>query len=158
MRTAPEVRLTKEERTTLKELVSKGKSPARVQTRARMLLMAAQRDKSNSNEQIAQALDVCCRTVSRVRQAFIQGGLDAALYDKARVGRPPIVDGEVEAKLTMLACSAPPEGRSAWTLQLLADRMVELGYVPHISDTWVGKTLKKTSSSHGASRAGAYRR
>jgi hypothetical protein len=90
-----------------------------------------------------------------VRRAFIEGGLDAALYDKPRVGRPPVIDGEAEAKLVMLACSSPPQGRSRWTLQLLADRMVELGYVPHISDTWVGKRLKKTLSNPGASRAGA---
>jgi len=75
--------------------------------------------------------------------------VQAALYDKPRGGRPPVVDGEAEAKLVMLACSSPPEGRSKWTLQLLADRMVELGYVPHISDTWVSKRLKKTSSSLG---------
>jgi putative transposase len=163
MRTAPEIRLTKEERATLKELVSSGRSAARVQTRARILLMAAERSvgargrerrRTNSNEAIAEALQLCSKTVSRVRQAFIQGGLQAALYDKPRTGRPPEIDGEAEAKLTMLACSSPPEGRSQWTLQLLADKMVELGYVPHISDTWVGEKLKKTSSSRGASRVG----
>jgi transposase len=105
---------------------------------------AGDRRRTNSNEAIAEALQLCSRTVSRVRQAFITGGLETALYDKARAGRPPIVDGEAEAKLVMLACSSPPEGRSAWTLQLLADKMVELGYVPHISDTWVQKRLKKT--------------
>lgn len=165
MRTAPEIRLTREERTKLKQLVSSGSSPARVQTRARILLMAADRSvgarggvrsKTNSNEGIAHSLQMCSRTVSRVRQAFIEGGVETALHDKPRQGRPPIVDGEAEAKLVMLACSSPPQGRSSWTLQLLADRMVELGYVPHISDTWVGKRLKKTLSSRGGSRVGAY--
>jgi len=163
MKTAPEIRLSREERATLKQLVSSGNSPARVHTRARILLMAAERSvgsrgngksgerrKTNSNQAIAQALQLCGRTVSRVRQRFIQGGLDAALQDKPRVGRPPIIDGEAEAHLTMLACSSPPQGRSSWTLQLLADRMVELGYAPHISDTWVGTLLKKTGSSRGA--------
>jgi len=170
MRTAPEIRLTKEERITLKQLVSSGSSLARVQSRARILLMASERSissrgngkagdrrRTNSNEAIAEVLQLCSKTVSRVRQAFIQGGLNSALYDKPRAGRPPIIDGEAEAKLTMLACSTPPQGRSSWTLQLLADKMVQLGYVPHISDTWVGKRLKKTGSSPGASRVGAYR-
>jgi transposase len=111
---------------------------------------AGERRRTNSNEAIAQALQLCSKTVSRVRQAFIVGGLNAALYDKPRSGRPPVIDGEAEAKLTMLACSSPPEGRSQWTLQLLADKMVELGYVPHISDTWISKRLKKTRSSLGA--------
>jgi putative transposase len=164
MRTAPEIRLTREERAALKELVSSGSSPARVQTRARILLMAAERSvgarggerrRTNSNDAIAQALQLCSKTVSRVRQAFVVGGLDEALHDKPRMGRPPIVDGEAEAKLVMLACSSPPNGRSRWTLQLLADKMVELGYVPHISDTWVGKRLKKTLSSPGALGVGA---
>jgi putative transposase len=164
MRTTPEIKLTTEQRATLKQLVSSGSSQARVQTRARILLMAAhrsvgarggERSKTNSNHAIAHALQLCSKTVSRVRQQFIQGGLDAALYDKPREGRPPVIDGEAEAKLVMLACSSPPTGRSRWTLQLLADRMVELGYVHHISDTWVGHKLKKTRSSPGASRVGA---
>lgn len=164
MRTAPEIKLTPQQRATLRQLVSSGTSPARVQTRARILLMAAERSvgarggerrKTNSNQSIAEALQLCARTVSRVRQAFVQAGSQAALYDKPRGGRPPVIDGEAEAKLVMLACSSPPEGRSRWTLQLLADRMVELGYAPHISDTWVGKRLKKTLSNPGASRVGA---
>ncbi|MEP6776248.1 MAG: helix-turn-helix domain-containing protein, partial [Chloroflexota bacterium] len=165
MRIAPEIRLTTEERATLKQLVRIGNGPARVQTRAHIVLMAAQRSvgarggersRTNSNQAIAESLQLCSRTVSRVRQAFVQGGLQAALYDKPRVGRPPVIDGEAQAKLVMLACSAPPEGRSRWTLQLLADRMVELGYVQHISDTWVMKRLKKTDFDPGVSRAGAY--
>ena len=163
MRTAPEIRLTKEERATLKRLVSSGTNQARVQTRARILLMAAERSvssrgngksgdrrRTNSNQAIAEALQLCDRTVSRVRQRFVQGGeggegenrLDAALYDKPRTGRPPEIDGEAEAKLVMLACSSPPQGRGSWTLQLLADKMVELGYVEHISDTSVMMRLK----------------
>src|SRR6476619_2922130 len=113
MKTAPKFKLTDEQRIMLKRLISRGSSAARVQTRARMLLLAGQRDKTHSNEQIAQVLQVCPRTVSRVRQRFIQGGLEAALYDKPRVCRPPVMDGEAEAHLTMLACSSPPQGRSA---------------------------------------------
>jgi transposase len=165
MRTVPEIELTNKERGTLKKLVSSGSSPARVQTRARILLMAAERSvgsrgtdtrKTNSNQAIAEVLQLCGRTVSRVRQQYVEGGLEAALYDKPRRGRPPVIDGEAEAKLVMLACSSAPQGRSRLTLQLLADKMVELGYVPHISDTWVMQRLKKTNSSRGASRVGAY--
>jgi len=165
MRTAPEIKLTKEERATLKRLVSTGTSRARVQTRARMLLMAADRSvgsrgtdrrRANSNREIAELLGVSERTVSRTRQRFIEGGLDAALQEQPRSGRPPRITGEVEAKLTMLACSSPPQGRARWTLQLLADKMVELGYIDAISDVGVMKTLKKTSLDLGQSRVGAY--
>lgn len=166
MRTAPEVRLSTEERRQLKGIVSKGVSPARVQTRARVLLMAAERSvgsrggdrrRTNSNQAIGDALQMSARTVSRIRQRFVTGGVEAALYDRARSGRPVEIDGEAEAKLTALACSDPPEGRKHWTLQLLADRMVALGYAEHISDTWVHKLLKKTPYARGRSKAGASR-
>jgi transposase len=158
MRIAPEIRLTTEERRQLKEIVSKGAHPARVQTRARILLMAAERSisskggatrRTNSNLTIGENLLISARTVSRVRQAYIQGGLAAALYDQPRPGRPVQLDGEVEAKLLMLACSNPPTGRSRWTLQLLADQMIVLGYAEHISDTWVLERLKKANCAPG---------
>lgn len=158
MRVAPEIRLSTEERKQLKDIISKGSHPARVQTRARILLMAAERSvssrggasrRSHSNETIAEILQVSARTVSRIRQAFVKGGLDPALYDQRRPGRPVELDGEVEAKLLMLACSSPPEGRSRWTLQLLADRMIALGYAEHLSDTWVMERLKKANCDLG---------
>jgi putative transposase len=162
MKTAPQIKLSSQQRATLRKLVSTGTNPARVQTRARILLMASDmstssrgngksgdRRRTNSNLTIAQALQLSSKTVSRVRQRFVHGGLDVALYDKPRAGRTIILDGEAEAKLVMLACSTPPQGRSKWTLQLLADKMVELEYVEHISDTWVMNKLKKTSSDHG---------
>lgn len=167
MRTAPEIRLTVEERRKLKDLISKGVSPARVQTRARILLMAAERSvgsrggerrRTNSNLNIAEILGCGKRMVSNTRQRFVAGGLEAALYEKPRSGRPVEIDGEAEAKLFMLACSKPPEGYSHWTLQLLADRMVELEYVPHISDTAVHQRLKKTNCTPGGSKAGASRK
>jgi transposase len=111
--------------------------------------------RTNSNLTIAESLQLSARTVSRVRQAYVQGGLELALYDQPRPGRPVEMDGEVEAKLLMLACSNPPEGRSRWTLQLLADRMVALGYAEHLSDTWVMERLKKVNCDLGRSRAGA---
>src|SRR5512142_1680301 len=117
MKIAPEIRLTPEERKQLKEMVSKGNAPARVQTRARILLLAAQHSlssrggptrRTNSNQTIAESLQLSARTVSRVRQAFRQGGLDLALYDQPHPGRPVELDGQVEAKLLLLACSDPP--------------------------------------------------
>ena len=167
MKTIPEIRLSKEEREQLHNIVRTGKSPARVQTRVRILLLAAERSvssrggtrrRSNSNRTIGEDLLVCARTVSRVRQRFVEGGLQAALYDRERTGRPAEIDGEAEAKLIMLACSEPPDGRSHWTLQLLADRMVVLGYAKHISDTWVLKLLKKTNYAHGRSRVGVFQK
>jgi transposase len=158
MKVAPEIRLTTEERRQLKAIVRKGAHPARIQTRARILLMAAERSvssrggpyrRSNSNLTIAESLQVSARTVSRVRQVFVRDGLEAALSDQPRPGRPVELDGEVEAKLLLLACSDPPEGRSRWTLQLLADRMVALGYAEHISDTWVMERLKKANCDLG---------
>jgi len=115
-----------------------------------------ERRRANSNIAIAEVLGVSDRTVARVRGRFMQAGLDSALYERPRIGRPPIITGDVEAKLVMLACSSPPEGRSRWTLQLLADKMVELGYVEHISDVGVMKRLKKTGLDPGLSRVGAY--
>jgi hypothetical protein len=79
---------------------------------------------------------------TQVRRRFLSGGLQAALYDKGRPGAPPKFTGEVEARLTMLACSEPPEGAARWTLRLLADKMVELGYVESISHVTVGELLK----------------
>jgi putative transposase len=165
MKAAPEIRLTREQRATLKKLISSGTNRARVHTRARILLMAAERSvgsrggerrRANSNIAIAELLGVSDRTVARVRQRLIQGGLDSALYERPRIGRPPLVTGDIEAKLVMLACSCPPEGRNRWTLQLLADKMVELGYVEHISDVCVMKRLKKTGLGLGLSAVGAY--
>jgi len=86
----------------------------------------------------------------------MKAGLNAALYDRERAGRPTEIDGEAEAKLIMLACSQPPEGRSRWTLQLLADRMVALGYTEHISDTGVLNLLKKTNYDLGQSKADVF--
>jgi hypothetical protein len=91
----------------------------------------------------------------RVCERFLTGGLSAALYDKPRSGRPVTMTGEVEAHLTAIACSTAPAGRARWTLQLIADRMVELGYVDHIADVTVMRLLKKTGCVLGPSRPGA---
>jgi transposase len=160
MKVAPEVHLSVEERNPLRELTRKGEASARKIKRALILLrLDALRDgragrHSNSNATVAAEYGVCARTVSRLRQRYVQDGLEAALAEETRPGRPVEITGEMEAKLVMLACSDPPEGRDRWTLQLLADRMVALEYAPHLSDTEVHNRLKKTSCTPGKSKAG----
>jgi transposase len=140
MRRAEQLQLTAQERKALKKLVSTGKGQARVLTRARIVLLAAD---GKANQEIADALGVNWRTVIRIRNRFKEERLEA-IKEHSRPGRPPRITGDIEAKLVMLACSAPPEGRARWTLQLLADKMVELGFVDTISDVGVMKRLKKT--------------
>ena len=160
MKVAPEIRLSVEERQQLRELTRTGEHSAREHTRALILLRldalrhGDQGRRSNSNQTVGAAFGVCGRTVSRIRQRYVRGGLEAALQDPPRSGRPVEIDGAAEAKLVMLACSDPPEGRQRWTLQLLADQMVALGYVAHLSDTWVLARLKKTNCTLGKSKAG----
>jgi transposase len=145
MRRAQQIQLTEQQRNELKKLVSTGTGPARVLTRARIILMAS---KGEGNQQIADALGVSWRTVIRIKARFKEEGIDA-IKEHSRPGRPPRITGDIEAKLVMLACSAPPEGRSRWTLQLLADKMVELQYIDTISDVGVMKRLKKTGLDLG---------
>jgi transposase len=150
MRNRYTIRLTDEERTHLENLIRSGSAPARVQTRARILLLSdCTRQDHRSDRQVAEALLVSAPTVLRIRRKFVLHGVESALYDKPRPGRAPKITGEVEAKLTLLACSNPPEGRSRWTLKLLADQLVELGLVDSISDVAIHKRLKKTRSSPG---------
>jgi hypothetical protein len=152
MKTKHTIHLTDEQRVEVEQLTRTGKAAARVLNRARVLLMA-NRDRTDS--EIVDALSISKATVERIRRLCSTEGLHRALYDKKKPGRPPIHTGETEANLTMLACSTPPDGRGRWTLQLLADQMVLLGYTEYISDTKVLEILKKTSSSHGSKRSGA---
>src|SRR5215218_6864595 len=127
------VRLSPDERTVLTDLISAGKAAARAQTHARILLKADQGPDGPGwlDADIVAALDVSLRTVERVREAWVMEGLEPALYPKpARAHRPRRLDGEQEAHLIALACSAPPAGKKRWTLRLLAARMVELEIVP----------------------------
>src|SRR6266496_659109 len=140
MRRTQQIQLEEEQRKELKKLVSTGTSQARVLTRARIILLAA---KGEGNQVIADAVGVSWRTVIRIKARFKEEGL-AAIREHSRPGRPPRITGDVEAKLVMLACSSPPQGRARWTLRLLADKMVELEYIDTISDVGVMKRLKKT--------------
>jgi len=143
------VTLAAEERQHLHDLIAAGKAAARKLTHARILLKADATEGGPAwqDRRIADALEVSTDTVERVRQRFVELGLDAAL-DRKRRERPPRetkLDGRAEARLIALACSAPPEGRAVWTMQLLADKLVELEVVDSISDETVRLALKKTS-------------
>ncbi len=135
------VDLTADERTGLLALLNAGVAPARRLTRARILLLA---DEGGTDQGIAAALHVHAATVERTRRRFVEGGVERALSDRPRPGGRPKLDGKGEAHLVALACSVPPEGRARWTMQLLADRLVELALVDAISDETVRRTLKKT--------------
>ncbi len=136
------VHLSEAEQQQLIALTHKGSAPARVLNRARILLLS---NEHYADLQIVQALQVSRPTVLRTRQRYVLKGLHAALYDQPRPGRPSLLNGEIEAQLTLLACSQPPDGRSHWTLQLLADRLVELGYLEQVSDVTIMHWLKKTN-------------
>jgi hypothetical protein len=89
-------------------------------------------------------------TVTNIRRKYSEGGIAKALYDRPRPGQAPKITGEIEAQLITLACSRPPEGRARWTLQLLADKLVELKLLDNISDVAVMKKLKKMNLSLGS--------
>ena len=147
------VTLTAERRQALADLIAAGKAAAPKLAHARILLKADQADGGPAwpDDRIAEALDCGVRTVERVRQRFVEQGLEAALIRKkqARPSRERALDGRAEARLIALACSAPPDGRAAWTLQLLADKLVELRVVDSVCDETVRRALKKTRSSRG---------
>jgi len=136
------VKLTEEERATLLDVIKKGKAPARKITRAHILLQA---DEEKTDAMIASALHVGISTVERTRKRFVEGNLAYALNERQRPGAKRKLDGKQEAFLIALACSEAPEGRERWTMQLLADRLVELGVVDTISQETVRRVLKKVT-------------
>jgi transposase len=151
------VRLEAEERQLLLELVTKGKRAASVLTRARILLKgdAGAEGPGCGDRVIAEAVETSLSSVHRVRQAFVEEGLEAALYRKKPTGRQyRKLDGDQEARLVAIACSTPPTGRARWTMQLLADKLVELKVVDSITGECVRTTLKKTTSSLGWKNSG----
>jgi transposase len=149
------VHLTPTERQTLTARTRRGQAPVREVTRARVLLLA---DRGLRDPEIADVVALHPRTVQRLRRRCCEAGVDAALHDRPRPGAARTLDGTQEAHLVALACSDPPAGRTVWTMQLLANRLVELGVVGSISDETVRRTLKKTSSSPGSASSGVSRR
>ncbi len=142
------VTLTAEERQQLHALVTKGKAAAYKRRHAQVLLKADQSEHGPSwtDAEIARALDVHASTIERLRQRFVEEGLDPCLQRQEQWRRKARkLDGAAEARLTALACSDPPEGRQRWTLRLLADELVALEVVDTICPETVRRTLKKTS-------------
>jgi transposase len=147
------VTLTAEERESLAVLIAVGKAAAKKLIHARILLKADQAEGGPGwiDERIAEALDVSVATIERVRQRFVEEGLESALCRKKqdKPSRERKLDGAGEARLLALACSKAPRGRVAWTLQMLADTLVELKVVDSICPETVRQTLQKTRSSRG---------
>jgi transposase len=137
-----QVSLSPDERHQLGQVISRGKSSARVITRARILLKAAD---GATDAQIVEVLGCGSATVGRVRQRFATGGLEAVLRDKALPGRPRVLSSKQAAHLIAIACSDAPDGHDHWPLRLLGQKLVELGYVESISPETVRQVLKKTN-------------
>jgi transposase len=146
------VRLTEEERDELQGVLARGKVAAARRMRAQVLLKADAGPEGSgpTDEQIAEAFDVAKITVHRVRKAYVEEGLRAAIERRPNAGRPPRkLDGAAEARLVAVACSPAPSGQARWTLRMLADKLVELEVVDTIGKDCVGAALKKTRSSRG---------
>ena len=140
-RTAQPVELSTEELRSLKTTLRRGTAPVRVQTRARILDLL---HRGQPPAAIAATLGLSTQTVFNIKRRYLQEGFAAALQDKPRSGKPPRISGEARAKITALACSTAPDGHARWTLRLLADRAVSLGFVDSISHNAVKRILKKT--------------
>jgi transposase len=151
-----QVDLTAEERQYLEQFTTTGKHAAYQINHARILLKADRNQPGGGwrDTEIQSALDLSLRTIERVRKRFVEDGMEAALKSRSGAGRKREVTGEVEAHLIALRCSNVPSGQGRWTLRLLAERMVELNYVEHISHESVRQVLKKTNCNPGGKRAG----
>ena len=149
------VALSEEEEAQLQGLISRGKTSARKVTRARVLLLAHAGEKDTT---IARALQTSVSTVERTRKHLVLEGLKAALEEDPRPGAKPKLDAKGHGFLVALAGSTPPPGREGWTLELLSDRLVALGYVESFSREAVRRALKKTNSSRGGTNNGRFPR
>jgi hypothetical protein len=145
------VRLVAAERVLLDDLIAAGTAPARTLTHARILLKADQGEGGPAwpDARIAEALEVSPATVARLRRRWMERGVDDALRRRPTGPRRRALDGEQEAHLIALACTAPPQGKKRWSVRLLAKKLVELEVVEAIGRETVRATLKKTSSSRG---------
>jgi transposase len=149
----PAVTLAEEDRRTLETFVHRGKANARTLTRARILLKSAD---GWSAAELAEAFDVCEATVTNVRRRFAQGGLEAVLHEKVQQHRRSALSGLQTAHLIAVTCSPAPDGHDHWTVRLLAQKAVELGFVTSISPNTIHELLKKTNSNPGNTNTGAY--
>ena len=147
------VDLTSTEQAYLTGLLKRGKISARKIARAHILLQAAE---GLRDEEITDTLRVGFSTIHRTRQRFVEEGLESALSERRRASGRPKLEGKQEAFLVALACSTPPVGRARWTMQLLADRFIELTAMAGISDETVRRALKKTTANRGSTRSGVF--
>ncbi len=152
------VTLSKDERETLRELTSKGTHKSQKILNALILLRCDEGEdqmERSTNEEIARILGTSMRKIDRVKKRFVMEGIEAALTKKkgSRIYEKK-ADGDFEAHLVALSCSEPPEGFARWSLRLLADKVVELGYIDSISHEAVRGILKKTKLNPGKKRAG----
>jgi len=147
------IKLTQDEVSELNAIVKKGSHTTQSYRAAYVLLNCdegAHSQGKSTNEQISKILKIGMRTIDRIKQKCVEGGLDRAL-ERAESKRiyEKKVDGDLEAKIVQLCCSEPPKGFAKWTLRMLADKVVELKYVDTLSHVSVYKTLKKTNLSLG---------
>jgi transposase len=149
------VELTPDERADLEALTRRGEAPVRKVAHARVLLLA---DDGLPDAEIALRTGRSDSFVERTRKRFVLNGLEDALSDRPRPGAQPKLDAHGRATLIAVACSQAPDGRTGWTLQLLADELVRRQVVPTISDETIRRELKKTISSPGFKSSGAFRR
>lgn len=146
------VDLTPSERSELSKITNKGKTAAYKMNHARIWLKADINQEGGgwTDSKISESLNISRATIERVRQRFVEEGLESALKRKEQPNRrPKIIDGEKEAYLIALACSETPVGKSSWTLQMLADKMVELKVVEQVSIETIRQSLKKTNLNLG---------
>jgi len=151
------VTLTKAERAELEEIISKGKTQGYRIRHAQILLAVNDipDNKEWTDKKIAKAYNTTEKSVGNLRRRFVEKGFAGALERQKREIPPKIkIDGEIEAKIVALTCSDAPEGRSQWTLRLLADKVVELGILDSVSHTAIADCLKKTNLSHGYKSSG----
>ena len=147
-----QIQLAEPERQELKALANTGRGSARKRTHARILLLCDERreDGGRTDVEVAAALEIGVSTVARVRRRCVEEGIESALSRKPQLNRrPKVLDGDAEARLVAIACGDPPAGRAKWTMQLLADRLVECEIVESVSSETVRRALKKTNSSPG---------
>ena len=147
------IKLTKDEVGELTSIIKKGSHTTQSYRAAYVLLNCDEGDFSlgkSVNEQISKVLKIGMRTIDRIKQKFVEGGLERALErtESIRIYTQK-VDGDLEAKIVQLCCSEPPQGFARWTLRMLSDKVVELGYVDKLSHVSVYNTLKKTNLNHG---------
>ena len=135
------ISLAKKEQSSLTQILTKKETSAREQTRARILDLLARKEHPAT---IADLLQVGIATVYNIQKRFLEEGFQTALYDQPRSGKPPVIKPEEKARITALACSEAPAGYARWSLRLLADKSVEMGYINSISAMEVGRILKKT--------------